>query len=100
MIAQLSHMAPRGSSGLSMAGVRLDGIFAMYSGVRVDPHALTSSNFRPAARRNTRTDRLFTLGWSIHSLIVSDIGSPPGRRLNLTAARRSTVRFRPDRCRG
>src|SRR4030095_6355323 len=78
MMAQLSQSAPRGSSGLSIAGVRLDGIIAMYSGVRVAPQALTSSKGRPAARRNTRTERLFTLGPSMCSLIVSGMGEPPG----------------------
>src|SRR4051812_44765611 len=70
MIAQHSHIAPRGWSESSIAGVMCDGILARNSGDRVLPQAFCSSNGRPAARRKTRTVRLLTLGGSMWSSVV------------------------------
>src|SRR5438552_3547459 len=68
MMAQLSHRTPRGRPLSSIIGVRCAGFRAMYSGERVCPQASVSVWSSPAARANTRTLILLTLGFSILSI--------------------------------
>src|SRR5690348_18321475 len=77
MIAQLSHMAPRGSPDSWIVGVRCEGFICRNSGDVVLPQTSTSSKSRPAARTKMRTVRLFTLGFrtcSVMSAMVYLLG--------------------------
>src|SRR5918994_2702297 len=68
MMAQLSHRTPLGKPLSSIIGVRCAGFRAMYSGERVWPHTSVSEWSSPAARANTRTLILLTLGFSMLSV--------------------------------
>src|SRR5919198_565533 len=99
MIAQLSHIAPRGRPCVSIVGVRWAGFMARNSGVVVFPHTSTSSKSSPAARTKMRAVRLLTLGfrmWSVMSAMSSSSGSVPCYR-SIRILRRSVVRERPPR---
>src|SRR5882757_9930784 len=67
MMAQLSHSTPLGRPLSSIIGVRCAGLRAIYSGERVWPQASVSAASKPAARANTRTVMLLTLGFSMLS---------------------------------
>src|SRR3569832_963588 len=64
MMAQLSHSTPRGRPLSSIIGVRCAGLRARNSGERVRPQASVSAGSSPAARANTRTVMLLSLGLS------------------------------------
>ncbi|CAH2406376.1 hypothetical protein MES4922_490073 [Mesorhizobium ventifaucium] len=68
MMAQLSHNTPLGRPLSSIIGVRWAGFRAIYSGERVWPHTSVSEWLSPAARANTRTLILLTLGFSMLSV--------------------------------
>src|SRR5689334_5439571 len=77
MIAQLSQSEPWGRPSSSRSGVRSAGSLARKSDVPFLPHMSTSSKSSPAARTNTRAERLLTLGkrtLSVLSAIFSSVG--------------------------
>ncbi|CDX34575.1 hypothetical protein MPLA_180092 [Mesorhizobium sp. ORS 3359] len=70
MMAQLSHSTPRGRLLSSIIGVRCAGLRARNSGERVWPQASVSAGSSPAARANTLTVMLLTLGLSMLSFML------------------------------
>src|SRR5579871_558549 len=93
MMAQLSHMPPFGNSFVTSIGVMCAGFFSRYSGVRVLPQTSSSVNSRLAARTNTRTAMLFTLGFSTFSFMGSSLLQcrPWRKALNTRRPRSSTT---------
>src|SRR3954462_2300305 len=71
MIAQLSHIEPRGSSSSSSIGVRCAGSFVRKPGSPFLPQTSTSSKSSPAARTKIRAERLFTLGVRTFSVVAA-----------------------------
>ena len=69
MIAQLSHMLPRGSPSSWSIGVSCAGSIRTNSGASFLPQTSRSSNSSFAARRKIRALRLFTLGVRMLSVL-------------------------------
>src|SRR5436190_13012509 len=71
MIAQLSHIEPRGSPPSSNIGVSCAGSLVTKAGSLFLPQTSTSSKSSPAARTKIRAARLFTLGVRMFSVLAA-----------------------------